>query len=317
MDLLGLGLMIAGLGAFQLMLEEGERNDWFQSSYITRLAIVAAVGMVLFVIRELTVKRPAVDVRILGNVRFSAATIMGGVMGAGLSGVLFILPLFLQNLLGYTAMDSGLALMPRSLAMLVAMPVAGRLYNRLGPRIMVGAGLLLIAFGYWQLAALTTDVGYWDLAWPQVWQGLGFSLLFAALSTAALSAVPKEIMTAATGLYNVVRQVMGSIGIALAATLLTHGQATYHAVLAEDASGPVAQDWLRHATAGMQALGADAMTAKQRALELLDLKVSQQATVLAYNHIFVLVAVLFVIVLLLVLLLRAAGHVDGVEILAD
>jgi DHA2 family multidrug resistance protein len=317
MDLLGLGLMIAGLGAFQLMLEEGERNDWFQSAYITRLAAIAAVGMVLFIVRELTARRPAVDIRILGNIRFSAATLMGGVMGAGLSGVLFILPLFLQNLLGYTAMDSGLALMPRSLAMLVMMPIAGRMYNRLGPRLMVGAGLLIIAFGYWRLAILTTDVGYWDLAWPQVWQGVGFSLLFAALSTAALSAVPREIMTAATGLYNVVRQVMGSIGIALAATLLTHSEATYHAVLAEDASGTVAQQWLRSAAAGMQALGADAATARQRALGVLDLKVTQQATVLAYNHIFVLVAALFVIVTPLVLLLRNAGHLEGVEIMAD
>jgi DHA2 family multidrug resistance protein len=110
---------------------------------------------------------------------------------------------------------------------------------------------------------------------------------------------------------------MGSIGIALAATLLTHGEATYHAVLAEDASGPVARDWLRHATSSMQALGADPGTAQQRALGILNLKVSQQATVLAYNHIFVLVALLFVIVTPLVFLLRSAGHVEGVEIMAD
>jgi DHA2 family multidrug resistance protein len=317
MDLLGLGLMIAGLGAFQLMLEEGERNDWFQSGYIVRLAVIAAGGMMLFIWRELTVERPAVDIRILGNIRFSAATLMGGVMGAGLSGVLFILPLFLQNLLGYTAMDSGLALMPRSLAMLVMMPVAGKMYNRVGPRAMVAAGLLILAFGYRQLAILTTDIGFWDLVWPQVWQGVGFSLLFAALSTAALGAVRREIMTAATGLYNVVRQVMGSIGIAVAATLLTHSEATYHAVLAEDAAGPVAQQWLLSVTAKMQALGADAATARQRALDLLDGKVSQQATVLAYNHIFLLVAALFLIVLPLVLLLKRADHSEPVEILAD
>jgi DHA2 family multidrug resistance protein len=110
---------------------------------------------------------------------------------------------------------------------------------------------------------------------------------------------------------------MGSIGIAVAATLLTHSEATYHAVLAEDAAGPVAQQWLLSVTAKMQALGADAATARQRALDLLDGKVSQQATVLAYNHIFLLVAALFLIVLPLVLLLKRADHSEPVEILAD
>ena len=318
MDWAGLGCMVAGLGALQLMLEKGQEDDWFQSGFIIRLAVIAALGMVLFVWRELVTRRPAVDLSILRNIRFSAATFLGGVMGAGLSGVLFILPLFLQNLLGYTAMRSGLTLMPRSLAMLVMMPIAGRLYNRLGPRLMVGGGLVLIAFGFWQLAHLTIDIGYWNLVWPQVWQGVGFSLLFAALSTAALASVARERMTAATGLYNVVRQVMGSIGIAVAATLLTHSQATYHAVLAENASGALGRQWLAATTMAMQTLGADFATARDRALQILDVRVSQQATVLSYNHIFLLVALLFMIVLPLVLLLQRSGHAEGeMELIVD
>lgn len=316
-DFLGLGFMIAGLGAFQLMLEEGERNDWFGSGFITRLAIVAAFGMGLFIWRELTAERPAVDLRILGNIRFTAATFLGGVMGMGLSGVLFILPLFLQNLLGYTAMQSGLALMPRSIAMLIMMPVGGKMYNRLGPRVLVSSGLAIVAFGFWQLSHLTTDVGYWDLAWPQIWQGVGFSLLFAALSTAALAPIPKERITAATGLYNVVRQVMGSIGIALAATLLTRSQAQYHEVLAEDAAGTAAQQWLARAAASLQHLGTDVATAHERALGMLDMLVSRQATVLAYNHILFLVAAMFAIVLPLAFLLRRGTRGDDVEIMVD
>jgi MFS transporter, DHA2 family, multidrug resistance protein len=316
-DFTGLGLMIAGLGAFQLMLEEGERNSWFESPYITRLAMIAAVGIVLFVWRELTAERPAVNIRILANVRFTAATFLGGVMGMGLNGVLFILPLFLQNLLGYTAMQSGLMLMPRSLAMLVMMPIAGRLYNRLGPRLLVAGGLGFLVFGFWRLAQLTTDVGYWDLAWPQIWQGVGFSFLFAALSTAALAPVPKAEITAATGVYNVVRQVMGSIGIALAATLLTHGEATYHAVLAVDASGPVAQQWIASTVAGLQRLGATAADAQQRALALLESLVSRQATVLAYNHIFELVAMMFAIVLPLLFLLPRSGKTSTETVIME
>jgi DHA2 family multidrug resistance protein len=317
-DSLGLIFMVAGLGAFQLMLEEGERNEWFDSAFIVRLAIIAAIGMGLFIWRELTTERPAVDLRTLRNVPFTAATVMGGVMGAGLSGVLFILPLFLQNLLGFTAMQSGLTLMPRSLAMLVMMPLAGRLYNRAGPKLLVSGGLVLVAIGFWQLSRLTIDVGYWDLVWPQVWQGIGFSFLFAALSTAALSAIPRERITAATGMYNVVRQVMGSIGIAIAATLLTHSQQTYHAILAEDATGFAARQWIAQATMKMQALGLDMTTARERAMALLDADIARQATVLSYNHIFFLVGVLFVLILPLVLLIRRADHGDAeVEIMMD
>ncbi len=316
-DFTGLAFMIAGLGAFQLMLEEGEDNDWFSSTFIVRLAIISAVGMLLFVWRELKTDRPAVNIRLLANVRFTAATFLGGVMGMGLNGVLFILPLFLQNLLGYDAMQAGFMLMPRSIAMLFMMPVAGRMYNRFGPRLLVAVGLGFLVFGFWGLGQLTTSVGYWDLAWPQIWQGVGFSFLFAALSTAALAGVPKPEITEATGLYNVVRQVMGSIGIAVAATLLTHSEATYHAVLAERASGPVAQTWIANTMAGLQRLGATAADAREHALALLDYLVSRQATVLAYNHIFELVAIMFAVVAPLLFLIPRSGHSEGAEVMAD
>ncbi len=314
-DFPGLGFMIVGLGAFQLMLEEGERNDWFQSSFIVRLAILSAVGMALFLWRELTAERPAVDLRLLRDPSFSAATFMGGTMGAGLSATLFILPLFLERLQGYTAMDAGLALMPRSLAMLVVMPIAGRSYNRLGPRLMVALGLGLLVSGYWPLGRMSTQTGLWDLALPQVVTGAGFSFLFAALSTAALSHIPRAEMTAATGLYNVVRQVMGSIGIAIAATMLTHGESRYYARLAEYTGSPIARRFLAETAAGMQALGASLETAQRRALALLGLRVDAQAAVLAYNHIFLVVAVAFLAIVPLILLLpRRVDHGEPVEV---
>ncbi|HVA58128.1 MAG TPA: DHA2 family efflux MFS transporter permease subunit [Gemmatimonadaceae bacterium] len=318
LDVPGLAFMILGLGAFQLMLEEGQQDDWFQSAFIVRLAVVAAIGMVLFVWRELTTERPAVNLRILRNVSFAAATFLGGVMGAGLSGTLFILPLFLEGLLGFTAMDAGLALMPRSLAMLVVMPIAGRLYNRTGARWMVALGLMFLVVGHWQLSHLTTQTGIWDLVLPQVWTGAGFSFLFAALSTAALSAIPKARMTAATGVYNVVRQVMGSIGIAVFATALTHGQQRYYALLAEHSSSIVARQWLRDVTGQMQALGASLGVAQHRALQLLGLRVSAQATVLSYNDIFAALAITFAAVAPLILLLpRKVDHSEPIEIAVE
>jgi DHA2 family multidrug resistance protein len=314
----GLGLLVVGLGSLQLFLEEGQRYDWLQSGYIVRLAVIAAAGLALFLWRELTTPRPAVSLRDLGNLSFSSATAIGGVLGLALNGSLFLLPVFLQRLLGFNAMQSGFALMPRSLAMAVVMPIGGRFYNRLGPRVLVGSGLVVAGFGFYGMARLTADVGYWDLFWPQVWQGVGFSLIFVALSTAALSTIPRARMTQAAGLYNVVRQVMGSVGIALAATTLSSSTVEYHARLSEDASASYAsRTWVAGVTAAMQAKGADAYTASQQALRLVDATIERQAAVLAYNHVFLLVSTLFVIGLPLVFLLRRGLPIEDSEVVLE
>ena len=313
-DWLGLALMITGLGALQLMLEEGQRNDWFQSGYIVRLTMIAVFGLTFFVWRELTARNPAVNLRILRNVSFASATALGGILGIALNGSLFLLPLFLQNLLGYPAMKSGLALMPRSLAMAVIMPIGGRFYNKLGPRLLVGAGLIVTGLSFWDLSHLTSQVGFMDILWPQVWQGVGFSLIFVALSTAALATIPRPDVTAATGLYNVSRQVFGSVGIAVAATQLTAGVTTYHAILAERAgqANPTAIGWLSQTTAALMArTGADFATARMQALKLLDLMVTREATVLSYNRVFVLVSMLFIFALPLVFLLKRGHAVES------
>jgi DHA2 family multidrug resistance protein len=318
-DIPGIALLALGLGALQLMLEKGERYDWFDSSFILALAAGAGAGMVLFVWRELATDRPAVNLGLLRNASFSSATALGGVLGMGLYGSLFLLPLFLQNLLGYPAMTSGLALMPRSLAMAVVMPVAGAFYNRLGPRVLVAAGLAVSAFSFWELGHLTIDVGFWDVFVPQLWQGVGFSFIFVALSTAALAAMAKADMTAASGLYNVVRQVCGSVGIAVAASELTRGVARYHDRLAEHVTryDATTRHWLQGATAAMRHAGSDPYTAGRRALDLLNLHVTRQATVLSYNHVFLLIAALFVAVVPLVLLLRGAKPPTGAALMAE
>ncbi len=305
LDWPGLAALVAGLGALQLVLEEGQRREWFQSAFIVRLSIVAAVALALFVHRELTTDRPAVDLRILRNVSFSSATALGGVLGLALNGSLFLLPVMLQQLLGFNAMQSGLTMMPRSLAMAVLMPVGGRFYNRLGPRVLIGTGLLVSGIGFLQMSRLTTSVGYLDLFWPQVLQGVGFSLIFVALSTAALSTIPRPEMTAATGLYNVVRQVMGSVGVALTVTLLTSSSARYHADVAESlVPGSAAAAWLDGTAARLAGVVGDAFRAHALALRLLAARVDRQAAMLAYNHVFQVIALLFLASLPLVALIR-------------
>lgn len=306
-DWSGLGLMAVGLGALQLMLEKGQGKDWFASSLICWLAVLAGVGLVLFVWREVTAERPAVDLKILRNVPFASGTVLGGVLGMGMFGTLFLLPMFLQNLLGFPAMASGVAMIPRSLASAVVGPIGGRFYNRLGPRVLVAIGLILNAVGFWQFSHLTSQVGAWDILWPQVWQGAGMGLLFVAIATAALATIPKPRMTAATGLYNVVRQVSASIGIAIAATQIDVGTHRYHDLLAEHVTiySEGSRLMLQRLTAAMVHAGSDSVTAAQRSLAILDHRVTQQAVVLSYNHLFELAAALFVVALPLTLLLAA------------
>jgi DHA2 family multidrug resistance protein len=306
LDVSGLLLMITGLGTLQLVLEKGEREDWFSSRFILMLALIAGTCLALFVWRELRTRRPAVDLRLLGNLTFASGTLIGGGLGIGLYASLFLLPLFLQQLLGYPALDSGLALMPRSLAMALTMPVAGRLYNRLGPRSLIATGLLINAWSFWALSRLSLDIGYWQIFFPQLWQGIGFGMIFVALSTVALSAIDRPRMTAATGLYNVVRQVFGSIGIALAATLLTHGEAVYHNNLVVHLTpyDNRTSGWLAAVGSTFRQRGASAEMAFHQAMELLNGMVNRQAAILSYNHVFLLLGALFLLCLPLVGLLQ-------------
>jgi len=209
-------------------------------------------------------------------------------------------------------------MLPRSLASGVIGPIGGWLYNRIGARVLVVTGLVLNAWAFWQFSHLTGQVGAWDLFWPQIWSGAGTGILFVAVSTAALSTISKPKMTAATGLYNVVRQVAASIGIAVAATQLSWGTSRYHDLLSEHVTpyGEGTRLFLGRVTAAMRAAGADPVTAARRATAILDLRVTRQAVVLAYNHIFELAAVLFVVAIPLVLLLKKKTPPAAAEPLA-
>ncbi len=318
-DVLGLSLMMVGLGALQTMLEQGEINDWFSSEFIIYLFVVAALGLILFVWRELKVENPAVNLRILKDINFSSATFLNGLLGLALMSSLFILPLFLQQLLGYPALDSGLALIPRSVAMLVIMPLAGRIYNRVGPRLMIGAGLLLNAVSFYQLSILSLSIGFWDILLPQFLQGVGFALIFVSLSTAALSTIEKQMLTAAAGLYNVVRQVFSSVGIALAATILTRGEQTNRSLLMEHitAFGNTSAETLRSLSQYFSSHGMNITDAQNKALKAIEEIVMRQASMISFNHVFFLIAVVFVISTPLIFLINDLRREIKAEIINE
>jgi DHA2 family multidrug resistance protein len=273
--------------------------------------------MILFIWRELKVENPAVNLHILKDINFSSATFLGGILGLALMSSLFILPLFLQELLGYPAFDSGLALVPRTIAMIMIMPIAGRIYNRVGPRILIGLGLLLNAVSFYQFSILSLNIGFWDIFYPQFLQGTGFGLIFVSLSTAALSTIEKPMLTAASGLYNVVRQVFGSVGIALAATILTRGEQTNRARLVEHitAFGNTGAETLRSLTQYFSSQGMDIIDAQNKALKAIEGMVMRQASMLSFNHVFFLIAALFFFSIPLIFLITDLGREASAKII--
>jgi DHA2 family multidrug resistance protein len=306
LDLSGLLLMTIGLGALQIMLEKGQRKDWFNSDIIIWLAVIACAGLVLFVWRELSADNPAVNLRILKNRNFTLATFLGGVLGLCLFGSLFIMPLFLQSLLSYPAYDSGLVMLPRAAFMALSMPLAGRLYLRIGPRVMVAMGMTANIISFYRFSNLSLDVGYWDLFIPQCLQGLGFGFIFVSVSAAGLSSIEKELMTAATGLYNVVRQVFGSIGIALSSTLLTRGESWNRGVLIDHITsfGDRTAETLHDVSSFLVSQGMDRASADAGSLKVIEELVMKHASMLSFNRVFYVIAVLFLLCMPLIVFLK-------------
>ncbi|WP_224957842.1 DHA2 family efflux MFS transporter permease subunit [Geomonas subterranea] len=314
LDLPGVALLVLGLGSLQLMLEEGERNDWFSFRFITGLLFIAFTALALFAWRELTTPSPAVDLTLLGDAQFTSGVLISGMLGMGLFASTFLLPIFLQQLMGYPAFDAGVVMVPRSLAMGLTMPLAGRLYNRVGPRFLVSGGLLLSAASFLLMTRLSLDVGYRELFLVQAVQGMGFGMTFVSVSTATLASVPRPRMMAASGLYNVFRQVFGSIGIAWAANLLVRGQAQHRVRLADGLlpySERVAH-WLEQSAASLGARYGS-LAAKVKALHLLDNLVQRQASMLAFNRVYLVFGVMLLAALPLVLLMGQGGRVEKPE----
>jgi DHA2 family multidrug resistance protein len=306
MDWAGIALLTIGLSTLQYFLEEGQKNDWFESNLIVACAVVAVSALALFVWRELTAKVPAVNLRLFKDAVFTSGTLIGAVMFSILMASMFLLPLFMQELLGFTAMQSGLALMPRVLVMMAVTPLIGRLYGRVSPRLLVGIGVLLIAYGSWSLSGITLQTTSSGITHAILVQGVGFSCLFVPLTTAALSNVPRTKLADATGLNSLLRQVGASMGLAVFATLLErYGDVARHGVVAHvSPERPEVQTRLAQLAAAFQSRGFDPVSAKNAALRALDGMVTQQSMVLAFEKVLLLTGVVFLCVLPLLYFLK-------------
>jgi DHA2 family multidrug resistance protein len=302
----GLVLMAIGFLSLQLFLDQGERNEWFDSMFIWALGVLAATTLLAFLVRELTAEEPILDLTVYADRNFAAGSFIMFVVMMGFFSSMVLLALFTQKVLGYDAWTSGLVLAPGGVGNLLSLLIAGRLAIRMDQRILLALGCLLNAASTWWMSEVTLGADYWSLAWPRFVQGIGVGFIFVPLNTVALANIPREKMGNATSLVNVVRNLGGAIGVAAMATLLARrGQSHQTALVSHLQAGDLeTSERLRMWTNHFTAQGADAFTAQRRAIGALYHEVTQQAQLLAVADVFWLLLILFSSTLLLLPLLR-------------
>src|SRR5256885_6210885 len=219
-DYMGLLLLATGIGTLQTMLERGERLDWFQSREVTMYGLISALSLIAFVWHELTTEHPVVDLRILKSRQLAVGVVFGGVLGICLYATVFVLPVYLQNLQNFTAEQTGFVILPGALASAFTMATMGRTAGKFDARLSILAGVSIFALSMLQHAHFTTDSGMTDFFWPLIFRGVGLGLIFVPLTNLALADLPMSRIPNGTGLFNLMRQLGGSVGIAISATLL-------------------------------------------------------------------------------------------------
>ena len=305
-DYWGIGLLALWVGCLQIALDLGQEHDWFSSRFIVALVAASVLGAIAFIVREWTVKEPVIDLRVFKIRTYATGVFLMTTLGFVLYGSLVLLPIMLQTLFGYPSLQAGIAMAPRGLGSLIGMPLIGLLIGHIDARKMVAVGLVAGAVTLIWLGQLNLNAGYWDIFWPQFFQGLGLSALFVPLTTISMDPIPRERMGNATSLFNLMRNLGGSVGIAVTGTLLARKQQAYINVFGAQVdpySGP-AQRAFEAARQGFMAAGADVATATERAYAALFGTVQQQAAMVAFVSLFRLLGFIFLLLLPLVLLMR-------------
>ena len=294
----GILLLVAGLASLQVVLEQGRQYDWFDNGWIRQLSLLSAVAVPSFVWWELRCRHPAVDLRVLRHRSLAAGSLFSMVLGVGLYGTVFVVPIFAQTVLHYTATQTGLMMLPGALASAVTMGVLGKNAHRFDPRLLILLGAVAMVATMLNLASINPDTSDQSLFWPLILRGVTTVMMFLPLSLATLGPLPREEVGAGSGFYNLTRQLGGSFGIAMLTVVLDHQQAVHRSQLVQHLSStnPLLQDRLQGMTAWLDGQA-------NQALELLSLQVDRQAALLAYADVFRLVALVFALAIPLVLLL--------------
>ena len=312
-DYWGIGMLAVWVGALQIVLDKGQEKDWFGTAWITVLTSVAVVFLIAFIARELTAREPVVNLRVFRERTYTTGVFLMSLLGVGLYGTTVMIPLIMQTLLGYPAVRAGIAMAPRGLGSFIAMPLVGLMMTKFDPRKMLATGLTVCAFTMWQFSRLDLNAGYWNFFWPQIIMGLSLGLLFVPLTTISMDPIPRETMGNATSLFNLVRNLGGSIGISVVSTLQVRlQQRNIHALGAHvNAFSPQAVAMFHALKEMFLKASGDPVAAAEQARAALFRMVEQQASMIAYIDIFRLLLFLFLSMLPFIFLMKRPAHSRG------
>jgi len=305
-DYWGLSLLTLGIGSLQLVLDKGQQDDWFNSSFIITFSIVSVISLLLFIYVELKHEHPVVNLRLFKRASFATGNFIMFMVGFGLYGSVVMLPLFLQTLMGYSATMAGLVIAPGGVATLLIMPFVGAYIQRHDGRKVIFVGLLLAAISMYYMRGFSLEASYWDFFWPRVILGLSLGLIFPPMTMVTLAGIPKEEMGNATGIYNLLRNIGGSVGIAISATLLARLAQFYQANLVGHINpyNPLFQLRLAELKQAAIAKGMDAVTSQKAAMDIVYRILRRQAGMMAYNYIFWVIGLAFLAIIPLLFLLK-------------
>ena len=305
-DFIGLGLMAAFLGSLEFVVEEGPRKDWFADEYVAVFAVVAAVACVGFFWRVLTYRNPIVELRAFLDRNFAIGSLYSFIIGIGLYGAVYLQPLFLARVRGYNSLQIGTIMFVTGAFQFLSAPVAGALSKKMDLRVMLALGLTLFGSGVWLNAHLTNQASFWELFVPQAVRGFSLMLCFIPVNTIALGTLPPDQLKNASGLYNLMRNLGGAIGLAAINTVLLERQALHMNRLGDNINlaRPLVQETLDGLAAKFDGLVADPQAAAMKTLVNI---VQREALVLTFNDCLLLMAGVFFAALLLMPLVRRPG----------
>ena len=295
------------------MLERGERNDWFDSGLVIWLAAISAASMIGFIWRELTFEQPIVNLRVLKSRQLAVGVIFAAALGLAMYGSIFVLPVFLQQLHGFTAWQTGKVIFPGAIASAVTMAVIGRNANRLDARYTIVMGVAMFGVCMWWLSGLALDAGADDVFWPLMLRGVGMGLIFVPLTNASMADLSPRDVPQGTALFNLTRQLGGSLGIAIMATLLQRFTGNAHASLVQhlNADDPMVTQRVALLSRAFIARGSDAATAAAQAYRVLERQVLAQASVISFSKIYLISAGVMVLGLPLLFFWRTGRNRAG------
>jgi len=309
-DYWGIGMLALGVGALQVVLDKGQEDDWFASHFILLLAVIAGVALAWFVVHELRTRAPVVQLRVFRERTYAAGVFLMTILGFVLYASLLLVPIFLQTLMGYPALAAGIAMAPRGLGSFLMMPIVGTVLGRFDPRKVLAVGIVGASWTLYALSRLNLQAGYWDIFWPQFIQGVSLAMIFVPLTTATMDPIPREQMGNATSMFNLMRNLGGSFGIAAGTTYLYRRQQvhTHDLVRHINPFNPIARQMQHGIANAMVTHGVDPVDAARGSYVAMWGMIQRQASMGSFVDTFLAFSLVFLLVLPLLLVMKKPRH---------